>query len=77
MAKSHGKILGLAPYDFRVPSFQRIRETLCNAEDPRFLVPTFFRVGWALNLRSALRHPLPALLLEAFIIWWLRMRRRR
>ena len=77
MAKSHGKILGLAPYDFRVPSFRRIRETLCNAEDPRFLVPTFFGVGWTLNLRSALRHPLQALLLVAFSIWRLRVGRRR
>jgi len=77
VAKSHGKILGLVPYDFRVPSFRRIRETLWDAKDPRFLVPTFFGVGWTVNLRSAPRHPLQALLLVALVIRRLRAGRRR
>jgi hypothetical protein len=68
-------MLGLVPYDFRVPSFRRIREILWDAEDPRFVVPTFFGLGCTLNLRSAPRHPFQALLLVAFI-WWLGMGRR-
>ncbi len=75
MAKSHGKILGLVPYDFRSPTLARARETFWNAEDERFLVPTFFGVGWTVNLRSAPRHPLQALLLAALVIWRLRGRR--
>jgi hypothetical protein len=74
LAGSHGKIFGLVPYDFRPPSLARARETFWNARDPRFLVPTFFGVGWTVNLRSAPRHPWQALLLAAFIIWRLRAR---
>jgi hypothetical protein len=68
VAKSHGKILGLVPYDFRSPTLARARETFWNAEDERFLVPTFLGVGWTVKLRSAPRHPLQALLLAAFVI---------
>ena len=71
----HGKILELVPYDFRTPSLAQARETFWNAEDERFLVPTFFGVGWALNLRSAPRHPLQAFLIMAFVVWRLRARR--
>jgi uncharacterized membrane protein len=38
------------PYDFRVPTFRRVRERLWNPEDPRIFTPTVFGVGWALNL---------------------------
>ena len=75
--RSHGKILGLVPYDLRAPSIARARETFWNAEDGRFLVPIFLGVGWTVNLRSAPRHPLQALLFAAFVIWRLRARRRR
>ncbi len=74
MAKSHGKILGLVPYDFRAPTLARARETFWIVEDERFLVPTFFGVGWTVNLRSAPRHPWQALLLAAFVTWRLRTR---
>jgi len=77
VAGSHGKIFGLVPYDFRTPNIARARETFWNAGDERFLVPTFFGVGWTVNLRSAPRHPLQALLLAAFVLWRLRARRGR
>jgi uncharacterized membrane protein len=48
---------------------------LWNREDERFLVPISFGVGWSVNLRSAPRHPLQALLLAALILWRLRARR--
>lgn len=73
--RSHGKIFGLVPYGFRPPSLTRLRQTLWNRGDGRFLVPTFFGVGWSVNLRSAPRHPLQALLLAALIFWRLRARR--
>jgi len=75
--RSHGKIFGLVPYDLRPPSLERARRTFWNAEDPRFLVPTFFGAGWTANLRSVPRHPLQALLLAAFILWRLLVGRRR
>jgi hypothetical protein len=71
---SHGKIFGLVPYDFRTPSLVRMGERLWNARDERFIVPTIFGVGWSVNLRSAPRHPLQALLLAAVIFWRLRAR---
>ncbi len=60
MARTHGKILGLVPYDFRTPSLQRARRTFWNPDDERFLVPTLFGVGWTVNTRSAPRHPFQA-----------------
>ena len=75
MAKSHGEIFELVPYNFRLPTLARVRETFWNAEDERFLVPTLFGVGWTVNLRSAPRHPWQALPLAAFVAWRLRSRR--
>ncbi len=75
VARSHGKIFGLVPYDLRVPTLARARATFWNARDERFLVPTFLGVGWTVNLRSAPRHPWQALLLAAFVAWRLRARR--
>lgn len=66
--RSHGQILGLVPYDFRAPSLARLRERLWNPQAERFVVPTFFGVGWTVNLRSAPRHPLQALALAAFVL---------
>ena len=70
--RSHGKILGLIPYDVRPPSLARLRERLWNPRDTRFLVPTFFGVGWTVNLRSAPRHPVQALAVAALVLWRLR-----
>ena len=75
--RSHGKIFGLVPYDFRLPSLKRARRTFWNAEDSGFLVPTFFGVGWTANLKRAPRHPLQALLLATFVLWRLRACRGR
>jgi Family of unknown function (DUF5808) len=75
LAKSHGETFELVPYDFRLPTLARVRETFWNTEDERFLVPTLFGVGWTVNLKSAPRHPSQALLLAAFVAWRLRARR--
>ncbi len=63
----YGNILGLVPYDVRPPSLTRLRKRLWNPRDERFLVPTFFGVGWTVNVRSAPRHPLQALAVAAFV----------
>jgi Family of unknown function (DUF5808) len=75
--RSHGKILGLVPYDFRFPSPERARRRFWNPGDERFLVPTFFGIGWTVNLRSAHRHPLQAVLVAPFVLWCVRAARRR
>ena len=69
------KSFGLVPYDFRSPSLARARQTFWNARDERFLVPIFFGMGRTVNLKSAPRHPLRALLLKALIVWRLRVTR--
>ena len=73
----YGNILGLVPYDVRLPSLARLRERLWNPQDERFLVPTFFGVGWTANLRSAPQHPLQALAVAAFVLWRIRRGRGR
>jgi hypothetical protein len=75
--RPHGKILGLLPYDVRPPSLARLREGLWNPRDEPFLVPTFFGVGWTVNLRRAPRHPLQASMLAAFVLWRIRRGRSR
>ena len=77
MPESHGKILGLVPYDLRVPSFGKIRRTLWNADEERFIVPTIFGTGWTVNLRSATRHPVQAGLFAALVVWGIRRGRKR
>ena len=77
VVRSHGKIFGLVPYDFRSPSLEGTQRAFRNAEYSHFLVPTFSGVGWTANLRSAPRHPLQALLLATFVLWPLRVGRRR
>ena len=44
----HGRVLGV-PYDFRVPTPQRLLERLWNPDDERIIVPTVFGVGWTVN----------------------------
>ena len=73
----YGNILGLVPYDVRLPSLARLRERLWNPQDERFLVPTFFGVGWTANLRSVPQHPLQALAVAAFVLWRIRRGRGR
>lgn len=49
----HGKVLEVVPYDFRPPTWERIRRAYWNAEDPRLFTDRVFGVGWALNLYRA------------------------
>ena len=67
MTASHGTIFGLVPYDL---------QTLWNALERRFLVPTFLGVGWAVNLWNTHRHLLQTLLLAGLVWWRLRFGRR-
>lgn len=45
----NGVVAGFVPYDFRVPTLQRLRERLWNPEGEHFISPHVFGVGWTLN----------------------------
>lgn len=45
----HGRIAGV-PYDFRLPTRERIIQRWWNPEDPRLFTDRVFGVGWAVNL---------------------------
>lgn len=49
----HGKVLEVVPYDFRPPTWQRIREAYWNPESDRLFSDRVFGVGWAVNLHRA------------------------
>lgn len=45
----HGKVADFIPYDFRMPTADRFRETYWNPEGP-ILSSKVWGVGWAVNL---------------------------
>lgn len=49
----HGKVAGYVPYDFRPPTWQRIRDAYWNPESDHLLSDRVFGVGWAVNLYRA------------------------
>lgn len=49
----HGKVFGVVPYDFRPPTWQRIREAYWNPNSDRLFSDRAFGVGWAINLYRA------------------------
>jgi len=51
----HGKALGVVPYDFRPPTFERLRRAFWNPSDPRVLSPRAVGVGWSVNIPSLAR----------------------
>ncbi len=50
--KSHGRYYGI-PFDFRVPTIDRVRQRMWNPDDPRVITPTVFGAGWSINLYQA------------------------
>ena len=53
--QAEGRFL-LVPYDFRVPTLQRIRDSLWNPDDPRLFPPRAFGIGWSVNLYHVVRY---------------------
>ena len=49
----HGTVGGLVPYDFRPPTWDRIRDAYWNPGDDRLFTTKVFGVGWAINLYRA------------------------
>ena len=48
-----GKVGGVVPYDFRPPTWDRLREAYWNADEDRLFTDRVFGVGWAINLYRA------------------------
>lgn len=49
----HGRVLGAVPYDFRPPTWERIRDAYWNPDSEELLSDRVFGVGWAVNLYRA------------------------
>jgi hypothetical protein len=49
----HGRVIGLVPYDFRPPTWERIRDAYWNPASDSLLSDRVFGVGWAINLHRA------------------------
>lgn len=45
-----GTVAGVVPYDFRPPTFARIKAAVWAPDDPRVLKPHAFGVGWTVNV---------------------------
>jgi hypothetical protein len=50
-----GRVAGIVPYDFRVPTLERARSRWWNPQDERLFVPTIFGVGWTVNVARLVR----------------------
>ena len=50
----HGKVASLVPYDFRLPTIERIKESYWNPYDWRVFTPEAFGIGWAINFYALL-----------------------
>jgi hypothetical protein len=48
-----GRVFGLVPYDFRPPTWQRIRDAYWNPDSDHLFSDRVFGVGWAVNLHRA------------------------
>ncbi|MDI3338898.1 MAG: DUF5808 domain-containing protein [Sphaerobacter sp.] len=53
--------VAFVPYDFRLPTLERIRQAWWNPDDERIITPRAFGIGWAINLYQLRRR----LLMEA------------
>ncbi len=51
----NGKVAGVVPYDFRVPTLARLREAYWAPESDEVFSEKVFGVGWAVNIPVAAR----------------------
>ncbi|HEY5526297.1 MAG TPA: DUF5808 domain-containing protein [Candidatus Anoxymicrobiaceae bacterium] len=45
----YGRILGI-PYDFRRPTWSKLKSHYWNPDDERIFIPRAFGIGWDINL---------------------------
>lgn len=51
----NGKLLGIVPYDFRLPSLDGIRRAYWNPRSPKVFTERPLGIGWAVNIPTLLR----------------------
>ncbi len=51
----NGKLLGFVPYDFRLPTLERLRSAYWNPRSPKLFSDRPLGVGWAVNIPTLLR----------------------
>lgn len=51
----NGKLLGVVPYDFRLPTLERLRGAYWNPRSPKLFTDRPFGVGWSVNVPTLLR----------------------
>ena len=51
----NGKLLGVVPYDFRMPSIERLRQAYWNPRSPKLFTDRPVGVGWSVNIPTAMR----------------------
>ncbi len=51
----YGKIAGI-PYDFRIPTAERIRAAFWNKDTSQIFLPQAFGIGWSINMYPII-HP--------------------
>ena len=51
----HGTVFGFVPYDFRVPTPERIVKAWWSPRSPKIFTEQPFGVGWAINVPTAVR----------------------
>jgi hypothetical protein len=51
----HGRVAGVVPYDFRVPTIERVRAAYWDPSSDTVFSDRVFGVGWAINIPVAAR----------------------
>ena len=51
----NGKLIGVVPYDLRLPSLDRLRQAYWNPHSPKVFTDRPLGVGWAINIPTLLR----------------------
>jgi hypothetical protein len=51
----HGKVGGVIPYDFRIPTVQRVRTAYWDPDSERIFTDKVIGVGWAVNIPVLIR----------------------
>ncbi|MBA2272821.1 MAG: hypothetical protein H0W21_02810 [Actinobacteria bacterium] len=51
----HGQVFGFVPYDFRVPTLERLRSAWWAPDKAQIFTPRAFGVGWDVNLGRVVR----------------------
>ena len=54
--KWHGKVAVIFPYDFRLPTIKRLKESYWNPYESRVFTPPAFGLGWAINFYALLEN---------------------